>query len=97
MAEDYTVSVNVGPKKKEVKINFEGKEFVFKIDKETGNETIGPGAGTAPLGDLELKKGQAGGKISGIVFPSPNEVVIFTNSPGCAWYWNGRYWIWMCT
>ena len=53
------------------------------------------GTGTQDLGNLELKDTSGnGGTITDIFFPAPNEVVIFTNTPACYWYWTGRKWIW---
>jgi hypothetical protein len=48
-----------------------------------------------------IQKAEAGAlKFNGQTITNvfPDDVVIFTHSsPGCAYYWDGRRWVWRCT
>ena len=70
---------------------------ILEAKAKTKDEGDAPPSQEADLGDLELKyirKSEYGGKISGILSSPCEEVIFFTNSPGCYWYWNGRKWKW---
>jgi hypothetical protein len=82
-------------KKKKVVIKFDGEEWVHITDPRNGTTKVKPTGkqnNLDQIGIVDLKDPKKIiHKVSGIW---PDEIVIFTNSPGCAWYWNGRKWIW---
>ena len=98
------VSIENSPTEKIVTIEFDDSRTIITTNKRTGKDEIDD-QGPAPchekayLADIEInintqKLEKKGGKISGIFSPLSEEVIFFTNSPGCYWYWNRRYWIW---
>ena len=94
------ISVNETLTEKEIVIEVDEKETKITRNKLTGQTSwTGPGdVPKIPSNALQLMfpDGREGGKISGICSLNSTEVVIFTNSPGCFWYWTGGYWIYRC-
>ena len=80
-------------KHKKLVINYDGQEWV--LEGPRGKEFTGTGGEQAQLNELALKYiKDPSGKDHLITGIWPDEVVIFTNSPGCVWYWTGMKWIW---
>ena len=82
---------------KEIRITIEdNKGMIIRRNADTG-ETVSI-TDEADKYNPSIQKAEAGavtlnGKVITNIFP--DDVVIFTHSsPGCAWYWNGRQWIW---
>jgi hypothetical protein len=82
---------------KEIRITIEdNKGMIIRENTETGEivsmtdelDKYNSSIQTAKVGDVKLN----GKEITGVF---PNDIVIFTHSsPGCAWYWNGKKWVW---
>jgi len=82
---------------KEIRITIEdNKGMIIRENTETGEivsitdelDKYNPAIQKAEAGALKFN-GQT------ITHVFPDDVVIFTHSsPGCAWYWNGKKWVW---
>ncbi len=94
------VSIKKAGNIKEIRIVIEdNKGMTIRKNTETGEivsitdelDKYNPSIQTGTAGTVTLN-----GKVITNVFP--DDVVIFTHSsPGCAWYWDGRKWVWRCT